>query len=296
MKKRILSMVLLLCLGIGQPYMFDFQAGEQNVDKVRAESSEEQGTNILSIPGGTGENFTGVTVGGMEIAGGEILTVGRSLWKPEDTEPDEEDVTQPNLFLAVTSKNLEENNIVWLTSYKVNSRISIGNPYIIRGSEGNFWVLWEESVGEYKNDQDNVSTMLVQINAQGQQISEKIRLNARLSDCEPIVNQEGNLVWYETNSSTPIFYEINPAYLKRYDVGEGIAIDKCNITGVKETYFGEENVTPVVTYGNYVLKEKEDYTCSFPQKIDKKGINRIERVKRNIDCRSGYRLCGKRGV
>lgn len=229
------------------------------VTKAELESAERcEAKEILPISGAVGDNVTGVEIGGFELAGGQLVTVGNLVPQERAYSPS----GQRNIFVISTDAELDSSRTVWLTDYKQGDGIEVGNPHLAKVSENELYVLWEE-----KDIGGSVVFKMAYINAQGEQNGKTYTLLARLSDCAPVCSSEGEIVWYTTQNGEPVFYHISPKKLDKYGVTERVKLRDCQIILEKEQveYAGLQSYEPQVTVccGDYVLKEGEDYVITY---------------------------------
>lgn len=231
-------------------------------------------TTVLTIAGEMGDNYTGVSVGGFEINGNTLLTVGNSAEQSDDYYFVRE--LQRNIFVAVTDTQLNNTSLKWLTDYAQiddaqkkyvdythKDYVKLGNPHMVSSGDG-YYVLWEEQ----KNGESVPLTKIVKIDLNGNKTEGIYTLYARLSDCKPILTSKKQLLWYTTSGDAPVFYLLDTAKLADYEYGGKGDIHDCVITLDKDTYEyqGTADVycpVPAVKYGDYTLKEGQDYTVSY---------------------------------
>ena len=125
---------------------------------------------------------------------------------------------QRNIFLTVTSKSLTENKITWLTDYQETDGVVPGTPQLVKMNDWQFLILWEE----YCEGEETVWTKMVTVDGDGNQISDIIKTDMRLSECQPAVTGNGMVKWYVSDGKSVQFYTVNPYRL------EGVAVpDSC---------------------------------------------------------------------
>lgn len=165
---------------------------------------------VLPFPirGGNGNNATGVSAGGFELSADHCLIVGNSV--DQTDEGTYSASGQRNVFLTVTSKELTKNRIVWLTDYTEADGITPRTPQLVKLNDWQFLILWEE----YKEDTNDICTKMVTVDGDGNQISDIIKTDMRLSDCQPITTGDGMVKWYATDGSSVQLYTVNPYRLE----------------------------------------------------------------------------------
>lgn len=161
-------------------------------------SSRCESVEVLPIAGQTGDNNTGVAVGGFECSDNFYLAAGSTVEQKEDINF----YGQRNIFITATNKydfSEEGTFLTYLTSYPEGTGISVSNPHLVKLTSRKFAVLWTEGrILRYTF-----------INETGDRISDIYSFQGGLSDCKPIV-YNGKIVWYVTNYSEPVFYAIDP--------------------------------------------------------------------------------------
>ncbi len=150
---------------------------------------------IHQIPGSTGQNYTGYNLGGVELSDTNTVVSGSGL-----------NNNISNVWVAVVNNQTGAYSMNWITNYGTNSNVRMMQPKLVKLTGSQFILLWEESESypaKYK-------TKYVLLNADGTTASKIYTTPLALSACDPIVNAKGNVCWYATNNTAPIFVEINP--------------------------------------------------------------------------------------
>lgn len=161
-------------------------------------------TLALEIQGGTGDNWTGVTVGGFELSSDNALIAGTSV---DQSSADTYDAFgQANVFLTVTSLSLGETKMIWLTDYTESSGVTPLNPQLVKIGEDQFLMMWEE----YNSKLDSMQTRMVTLDGDGTTSAKTLVNDVFLSDCQPILTSDGLVKWYVDDSTEIRFYAINP--------------------------------------------------------------------------------------
>ena len=168
--------------------------------------------NLVEIPGESGDNYTGVQVGGFEISSSGYLVAdarraysGNTLTENDNTY---------NVYIQYIDKNLNNANEVKITDYAANSGVTATNPYLIKINNERFLVLWQKKSSKGRLEKSTSGIYFTYIDSKGNKLSNIGYINnGALSDCEPkLINNK--LVWYVTNSSerygAPTFYTATP--------------------------------------------------------------------------------------
>lgn len=155
--------------------------------------------NVFSIYGDYSQygNTTGVRIGGLEVGTSAVLLAGSSVTQNSGIGTN----SDYNVFVTATPRdNFADGttNTTWLTSYTGNTYAS--NPYLVELSEDHFVVLWNElpAVG-------TATLCWASFDGSGTQISEVEKSYALLSEVQPIFTSSGEIVWYSTSNSQPLF-------------------------------------------------------------------------------------------
>ena len=153
---------------------------------------------VLEIMGRTGDNRTGATVGGFEIASDHYLIAGNSIVQDEQYASRR----TRNIFLSAVSKTDDTVTTRWLTNFAEGEE-SASTPHLVKISNDSYLLLWAREGSVY----------YVKINGAGEQVGSIYSMEGGLSDCKPIL-VNGNIVWYTWSDETITFYQIsasNPA-------------------------------------------------------------------------------------
>ncbi|MDE7431350.1 MAG: hypothetical protein K2N34_05490 [Lachnospiraceae bacterium] len=140
---------------------------------------------IMSFPGNTGDNETGASVGGLAETANGYVTVfnydgagGRG---------------KRELYIAYTSKDGLKSSAAKLTESE-----GVKTPVIAPAGLDGGYLMWNGRNGGFYYTRYT----------DGGQIGAIGTADAALSDCQPICHN-GEVVWYVTNGSAPVFYRIN---------------------------------------------------------------------------------------
>ena len=148
---------------------------------------------ILTIPGATGENVTGATIGGFEISDSAYLVAGNSVVQDDDNLTR----TTRNVFVASVDKGTSAVTMNWITNYEEGDGTT-STPHMVKIADNRFLLLWSR----------NNIVYYTEIDSTGNQTSEIYNLAANLSDCVPVVVND-KLIWYTWKNGTNTFYDID---------------------------------------------------------------------------------------
>ncbi len=88
----------------------------------------------------------------------------------------------------------------------------VTTPHLVKLNGNEFMLLWTETVSVIEENKPvkSIVQKSILLNGNGEPISGIYRFDDMpLSECKPIV-VNGNLVWYYTNKSEPVFCTLNP--------------------------------------------------------------------------------------
>lgn len=161
---------------------------------------------------GKGQIYTGVSIGGFELIGNTLFTVGNSI-DPNTTDSILNMVKWRNVFVNLTDKDTFITKTLWLTNYTADDKILVHTPHTVVVNDG-MYVLWEEGYWDQENgDNYAVLTRIAKIKNDGTLDGKIYKICGRLTDCKPILTKKGHIVWYMTNDGSPVFYDVEPARL-----------------------------------------------------------------------------------
>ena len=147
-------------------------------------------------------NYTGIALGDFALSADTMLIAyTRDVGKDDSVR---------NVTVKSLAKNSDRREYLTretsLTKFDSKSTVRAGTPQLVKVSDDLFAVLWEE----YDKQKNTYCVKAMLIDGQGNKCSAEGKMNARLSDCEPILCSDGCIRWYVTNNSSPVFYSIQP--------------------------------------------------------------------------------------
>ena len=170
-------------------------------DAGKTSYSEKRST-VLAIVGSTGDNYTGVSVGGLELSADNAIIAGNTVKQDQSTFGTDK---QRNIFTGIAPKNMGTPAVKMLTSYTSADGVTPYTPHLVKISDTRFLVMWEE----YTSATGSYVTKLVTVDADGNTVS-SAQNKLPLSDCKPVLASDGLLHWFVTNSTEPIVYWLDP--------------------------------------------------------------------------------------
>lgn len=153
----------------------------------------------LIIQGQTGDNYTGVNIGGLAATDDSYLVVGKSVKQDENWSTNNVE----NVFVSVVRPDEGSSALKWLT-FNTREKYGVGNPQLVKFDEDTYLVMWDKVC-------DNFYTKKISyvfIDSRGRKISEVFTAAGATSDCKPIVKND-RARWYVTSGETIKFYSID---------------------------------------------------------------------------------------
>ena len=220
---------------------------------------------------GTGQVYTGVSIGSFDLIGNTLITAGNSI-DLDTTDRMLNMVKWRNVFVDVTDKDTFDTKTIWLTNYTDADKIIVYTPHTVVTGDG-MYVLWEEGYQDQEDGDYNILTRIAKIKNDGTLDGKIYRICARQTDCKPILTSKGHIVWFMTNDSSPVFYDVDPARLDDICF-EGPGYIQLSTTTMKlsqDTYTEIEDSSHThsyrpdveVYYKGEKLTQDRDYTVSY---------------------------------
>lgn len=173
-------------------------------------------TEVYKFEGELGQNTTGASVGGFEISDSNYLIAGNSVIQDESFISR----TTRNIYVWVVNQNNKEITTKQITNYDEGDGTT-STPHLVKINNNQFMLLWT------RND----TIYYVQIDSNGNMISDIYQLCGGLSDCSPVVI-ENKIVWYTWDENIINFYEINLSDLSTASTKEIINGHEFELNGV----------------------------------------------------------------
>lgn len=154
--------------------------------------------------GSYGENYTGVSVGGVEISNDKVVIAINSE-DQSDTNAFKSDVR--NVYVVTASTAAESSKATLITDYPTSGKVTALTPQMVKLSENRFLLMWEE----YNRDTGTFVTCITTVDQNGSLCTDIFRTSLRLSDCKPILCKDGLVRWYVSYGDKTEVYAINPS-------------------------------------------------------------------------------------
>lgn len=166
-----------------------------DVDENHMLSDYTASISVMKFKGESGDNYTGTTLGGLEVSTKAYIIAGSSVYHDDNWDIQK----TKNIYVATVDKSTGAVKNTWITQYQEGSGCP-GNPYLVKIRDDYFALLWM-----YQN-QINYTFL----NEKGEISSPIYTYDGELSDCAPII--EGDyLYWYTWSNNEILFYKL-PVY------------------------------------------------------------------------------------
>ena len=186
--------------------------------------------NLLTIPGETGDNYTGVSVGGLEQSDSRYIVAGNSV---NLNDSNYENLKTRNIFVSTVAKDLGTEPVTtYITNY-AEGDTSASTPQLVKTGSNSFVLLWTtDGVVHY-----------TALDGNGKQTGRIYQMNGALSDCKPIVR--GNeIIWYTWKDGYKIyFYSINIDDLSKHLVYHPASMRNAAFADVKNPSYCYDSVS-----------------------------------------------------
>ena len=210
-------------------------------------------------------NYTGASLGGFELsATGAIIA-----WNEDAFTASRYYVPRDVLLTAVDLYNDGRVTSKAITHYTESDNLRCRTPHLVKIDDYHFLVMWSE----LNTDTNVTTTKFVQVDNQGQPVSDVIEKPVPLSDCQPIVLRSGAVAWFVSTYTDTKLYVIDPYDLKSIeteamgaDFGQKISVNDCEIIlSESEFVYDGSKKEPAVTvkYAGKTLVKDVDYTVSY---------------------------------
>ena len=162
----------------------------------------------LVFAGAQGINSTGAMLGGMALTSERVVLAGAiDDQTGEYTHFSDRIDRQRNVFVLSAAKSLDssKNSTVYVTDYETGDNVIVGTPQLTLWKNDMLLLMWEET----REGSTKVRAAL--IDAYGMRLSDIFTLDARLSDCAPLLSSDGTVFWYTGDGKTEVLYRLDPS-------------------------------------------------------------------------------------
>ncbi|MBQ6118175.1 MAG: hypothetical protein IJK98_02985, partial [Clostridia bacterium] len=141
----------------------------------------------LTFSGETGANATSASIGGAALGTNNLLIAGNI-----DAQGDSHSYSNArNIFILSVAKTLGSASCQYITSYSDDAGITVRTPQLVKVSSNEFLLLWEE----YNTSTRATVVRAARVDGSGALKTGIFTLEARLSDCQPILTADGYVTW-----------------------------------------------------------------------------------------------------
>lgn len=175
------------------------QYSPDNIRRIYGKGSAK----LICFPGDSGVNYTGVSLGSLEVSDTRYLVAGSGVYRTGVTEDNFNNYRTKDIFIASIEKatmSEESINVNWLTNIPTSgeNHTNATTPYLVKVENSKFMVVWTEGK----------KAKYLFIDGEGNTISDEYSFTGSLSDCTPILC-DGRVVWYTTKNDKDTFYSIS---------------------------------------------------------------------------------------
>lgn len=220
---------------------------------------------LIDIPGYEGDNYTGFTLDALKLSEDYYMVAGTGIKSYSDS--------VENVYINSGFKDNLDVDAIWITNYNNSSKIQVHCPKLIPLNNTQFLLMWEEE----NTKTEQYETKMILLNEDGQRVSAIYSSELPLSQCDPIINNNGMVTWYITKEDTPIFVEINPYQLSK------VASHTKKLIIFHQHKWDKGKITKKPTYKSKGIKT---YTCNICKE------KRIELIPMLASIGTRYKISG----
>ncbi|MBQ6659889.1 MAG: InlB B-repeat-containing protein [Lachnospiraceae bacterium] len=241
---------------------------------------------VLQFQSMSSYNNTRANIGGFELSVDNYLVAGRSADQNAEN-PNYSDMR--NVFVLSHSKTGDTYHFTWLTQYGNDSELVPGNPQLVKLSDEQFAVLWEER----NTETGKRIVKICCVDSKANVVGKISTLRGRLSDCQPILTKDGRICWYVTDGSTLTWNVIAPLAMDNYwkapEITKAVGTDN----GIRLEWNSVPDVDSYVVYrreNNGYFTALTEVTASRTYYVDKSAT-----AGNNYTYKLKYRIWGEIG-
>lgn len=150
---------------------------------------------VFKIKGTEGDNYTGLTVGGMEVGKDNVLICGTSVPQSKKVKGISGASTNlaKNVYLTISDKETGKTTFQWLTTYNPKkTKVNVGETRMVKLSDQYFAIL-------YSTDQGKSQKLhYVVVDQSGKKVYSKTYSNRLFLGASQPILYNGNIVWLES--------------------------------------------------------------------------------------------------
>lgn len=208
---------------------------------------------IFPARGQVGNNYTGMKIGGFELAGENALVAGVYDADPGDSLSSDYGNAR-NLFVVVFNKSTGNVSSRYITSYKADSTSTVKTCRLVKIDDNHLMLLWVE-------DENGKRVFhYAQIDENGEIAGQGTAGGYILSNCQPVIGADGSVMWYASDGKKVNLYKLNPFDM---DDVKKTGDDYEQKFGQSETPLPGESSSPQNTRSPYSPDSPESTTAPY---------------------------------
>lgn len=166
--------------------------------KHDTDEQERKRINVFNIMGCIGSNYTGLTVGGMEVGLDNVLVCGSAQphgYKVRGVKGHEYGLYH-NIYLTVADRDGENSKVIWLTKYHPKkSKTLVSEPRMVKLSDDRFAILYSTVPRKYDMQKQKSTLHYVVVDNNGKKVYSKAYKNMQFDgETQPILYR-GYIQW-----------------------------------------------------------------------------------------------------
>ncbi|MBO7674496.1 MAG: hypothetical protein J6S63_05755, partial [Atopobiaceae bacterium] len=163
----------------------------------------EQSVGAFQIVGTTGDNYTGATLGGMEVSNTSVLMCGSSVPQNYGVKgvKGADYSYQSNLYLTVTNRTTGKTTVKWLTTYHPKQKTGVSSVRMVKLSDQRFGILY------MVNANGKASLKYMVVDGNGKKVFARAISGAMIHSSANPVYANGRIYWasYDSNYKAKVF-------------------------------------------------------------------------------------------
>ena len=218
---------------------------------------------VASFRNKTDSNYTGASVGGLEISDTHALIA----WNEDASESS----SVRNVYVTAVDKTEGTTSTTTLTKYK--STTICFTPQLVKIDGRHFLALWTE----HASKKNSYTLAMANLDQAGRLVGAVVRKNLPASDCQPILCHDGSVRWLVSSTWDVRICAIDPLNLSAApqdtmndDIVSCEDIGDTYVTLANQAWTGKALKPNPEIYGRSgkLLKRGTDYTVSYANNID----------------------------
>lgn len=239
--------------GDAYPRSMVIYAWEDNV--ISDTENDPLSAEVFPLAGSLGNTITGARLADVAVSSSSVLLAGSSTQQSDSGIYS----IMHNIFLTITPQegfSTENTEIKWITNH--DTSIYTSSPHLVPLKNEEYLLMWNEFPYGYSED---VALCWMTLDGKGNQTSPLYRSLGLLSDVSPFENLNGEVLWYVTGDSAPVFYVLDykkPEITEYYsDSGSSKALSITKISDAPLNPDSSENQT-ASTWAVEIIDEAQE--------------------------------------